>query len=82
MTDLLSLFNGGISLGSGLLLALSLLQQGLRYEDLVVRGRRSVMGNAISMVRRKVESPSWNCSCGAAFSKLVTGVTRRNGFDQ
>jgi len=40
LVGLLSLFNGGISLGSGLLLALSLLQQGLRYEDLVVRGRR------------------------------------------
>lgn len=68
MTDLLSLLDGSSALGSGLLLALSLLQQGLRHEDLVVRRHRSAMGNSISMVRRKGESPSRNCSYGAAFS--------------
>jgi hypothetical protein len=56
------------SLSSGLLLALSLLQQGLRNKDLVLCWRRSVEGTAISMVRKVDESPSWNCSYGAAFS--------------
>lgn len=45
VTDLLSLLNVGIALGSGLLLALSLLQQGLRNENLVLCWHRSIGGS-------------------------------------
>jgi hypothetical protein len=53
VTDLLSLLNVGIALSSGLLLALSLLQQGLRNENLVLCWHRSVGG------KRSVWSEGW-----------------------
>ena len=51
LTYSLSLLDGRVALSSGLLLALPLLQQGLRYEDLVLCWDRSIVGIAISMVR-------------------------------
>ena len=51
-TDLLSLVSVSIALFSGLLLALSLLQEGLRNEDLVLSRLGSVY--CISMVRRMI----------------------------
>jgi hypothetical protein len=84
MTHLLPLFDLSQTLLPSLLLALALLQQGLRNEDLVLGWRGSVSNEKSRSVRSAesgCDSPSQNCSDDAAFSGWCH-VTRRNVFDQ
>lgn len=80
-TNLLSLLELSETLLPGLLLALSLLQQRLWDEDLILR-RHGPVRKGISTVRRwkiaESELQLWR-----GILKLVIGVvTRRNGFHQ
>jgi hypothetical protein len=80
LVGLLFLFELRAALLSGLLLALSLLQQGLRNEDLVLRGDRSAR-TRISIVRViKIAESELQLWCGIL--KLVIGITRRDRFDR
>lgn len=79
-TDLLFLLELRAALLSGLLLALPLLQQGLRNEDLVLRGDRSAR-TRISIVRViKIAESELQLWCGIL--KLVIGITRRDEFNR
>jgi hypothetical protein len=60
VTYSLALLNGRVALLAGLLLALPLLKQGLRNQDLVLG--RSGAADSISMVSDEDVSPSRNCS--------------------
>lgn len=79
-TNLLSLLNVGISLLSGLLLALSLLQEGLRDEHLVLGRRGSVF--CISMVRRIMLCRRVGTAAMVRHSRSGDWQTRRDSFNQ
>ena len=79
-TDLLLLFEIRATLLSGLLLALSLLQQGFRDEDLVL-GWDGSTWTRISIVRvKKIAESELQLWCGIL--NLVIGITRRDEFDR
>lgn len=80
-TNLLSLFDVSVALLSGLLLALSLLQQSLGDEDLVLGRDSSIRRMAISIVRT-VKIAESELQLWRGILKLVIGITRRNEFDR
>ncbi len=80
-TDLLPLLDFSAALFSSLLLALSLLQQSLRNEDLVLCWNSSVVGGA-SVIVREVKIAESELQLWRGILRLVLGITRRNEFDR